>query len=214
MKAYLLIILLVPAQLFAGSIVSELPEQTDPSMKYVFYLHGKIIEQELRPTHPRWGLYDYPAVLEALAQDGITVVSEQRAQGTDSQEYAQHVSDQVRQLMETGVSPGNITVVGFSVGGAIAMMTSSLDIDDNINFVFIASCSAWLKGEKALRLHGNVLSIYEKSDGPSSCAPIAKRQPRPVEFEEIEINTGKEHGAFYLPRDEWVEPVLNWVRSH
>ena len=88
MKVYLLIFLLLPAQLFAGNIISELPDQTDPAMKYVFYLHGKIIEQELRPTHPRWGLYDYPAVLEALAQDGITVISEQRAQGTDSQKYA------------------------------------------------------------------------------------------------------------------------------
>jgi hypothetical protein len=30
---------------------------------------------------------------------------------------------------------------------------------------------------------------------------------------EIRIQTGKEHGAFFRPREEWVAPVLAWVRQ-
>ena len=208
------IVLLLPVQLLAGIVVSDVPEETTPGMKYVFYLHGQIIEEQgPRPTHPRWGLYDYPAVLDALAQDGITIISEQRPNGSDADEYAQTVGAQVGQLVESGVSPENITIVGFSAGGVIAMKTSSIIVEDNVNFVFLASCSGWLENERDLRLHGKVLSIYEESDGPSSCKAVAEREPAPSGFEEIAINTGKEHGAFYLPRDEWVEPVLKWVRS-
>ena len=27
----------------------------------------------------------------------------------------------------------------------------------------------------------------------------------------VSINTGKEHGAFFLPRDEWINPVVSWI---
>ena len=41
----------------------------------VFYLHGRIVEDEgSRPVHERFGLYDYPAIVEALGADGATVV--------------------------------------------------------------------------------------------------------------------------------------------
>lgn len=32
-------------------------------------------------------------------------------------------------------------------------------------------------------------------------------------FEEMKISTGKGHGAFYLPRPIWVEPLLGWVHG-
>jgi len=214
-RIILIMSLLVPVPLLAATIVPGVPDEIPTEKRYVFYLHGRIIEEQgPRPTHPRWGLYDYPAVLDALAQDGIILIAEQRAKGSDPDEYAQKIRGQVQQLAEAGVDAGNITVVGFSAGGAIAMKTSSIMVDLNINFVFLASCSGWLTEKKDLRLHGHVLSVYEESDGPLSCAPVASRKPGPSEFSEIEISTGKEHGAFYLPRDEWVQPVLDWIRSH
>ncbi len=105
---------------------------------YVFYLHGQIVQDAgPRPTHPRYGLYDYPLILETLAGHGLTIISEQRSKGTDPGKYANTVAKQVRALLDDGVAPQRITVLGFSMGGYIAIKVSGLLPDAGINFVFI-----------------------------------------------------------------------------
>ena len=53
--------------LFHSLAVAQDNEVPDPGKPIIIYLHGQIIEDEgPTPTHPRWGLYDYPAVVEAL----------------------------------------------------------------------------------------------------------------------------------------------------
>lgn len=198
---------------WAGDILSDVPNEVDPDTRYVFYLHGQIIENEgLRPTHPRWGLYDYPLILETLAEDDITIISERRAKGTDRYEYAKKVHGQVQRLLDAGVESNRITVLGFSAGGMITIATSDISVKQDINFVTMAACSGWLDSAD-VSLNGRVLSVFETTDGPQSCSELAARPPGPTSFDEIEINTGLEHGAFYLPRDEWVNPVLEFVRS-
>ncbi len=212
MKALLTFLLFFPSQLIAGEITSDVPANIDPEMAYIFYLHGRIIETEgLRPTHPRWGLYDYPAILDALAQEGITVISERRAKGTETRDYSSKIIGQIEQLVAGGAEPSHITVVGFSAGGAIAMVTSSILSETDVNFVFLASCWDGVKNMPDLTINGRVLSIFEETDQALSCSSLAERKPGPLVFHEIAIRTGKEHGAFYLPRDEWVQPVLNWA---
>lgn len=46
-----------------------------------------------------------------------------------------------------------------------------------------------------------------------SCKELADRSPKPREFRHITINSGKEHGAFYLPDDQWIRPVVDWAKS-
>ena len=92
----------------AGEILDKAPGNPDPDARYVFYLHGQIVQDVgPRPTHPQYGLYDYPLILETLA----------------------------------GRSPG------------------------------------------------------------------------PSDYQDIAIDTGKEHGAFYLPDDAWVLPVVDWIKA-
>lgn len=208
-----MIALMTPVTIWAGEIVSEAPLKPQPDTRYVFYLHGQIVQDSgPRPTHPRWGLYDYPLVLEALAQDNIVVVSERRKKGTDPIAYSQTIEKQVIDLLSAGVIPRNITVVGFSVGGFIAINVSSQLSDAEINFVFLAACSDWMYEARSIRLHGRVLSVFEESDAAYSCAVLAERSPSPTSFDEFSIDTGKEHGAFYLPDDTWVQPVLEWIQ--
>lgn len=90
--------------------------------------------------------------------------------------------------------------------------TSSRLSEADINFVFLAACSDWMSGEPELRLNGHVLSVFEQSDQTYSCKELAERSPGPTSFAEFSINTGKEHGAFYLPDEAWVQPVLEWIR--
>ena len=56
-------------------------------------------------------------------------------------------------------------------------------------------------------------SCREKSDtlSPYSCKPLAEKVEKPTSFEEIVIDTGKSHGAFYLPRKEWTRPTLDFI---
>ena len=170
----------------------------------IFYLHGRIIEEEgPQPVHERFGLYDYPAIVEALGADGATVISEIRDSGTKAHEHAQLIVEQVEDLIAGGNAPDDITVVGFSKGGSIAIYASWLLDNANVNFVFIAACADWLSSIPELKVSGNIFSIYEKSDTlAGSCASLASRNKNLSSFAELALSTGKEHGAFYLPGEE------------
>ena len=94
----------------------------------------------------------------------------------------------------------------------MTIVTSSLLVDTEISFVILAACTGWMTKAKETRLNGHVLSVFEQSDQTYSCDELANRTPKPLSFEEFSINTGKEHGAFYLPDDAWLVPVLDWIQ--
>jgi hypothetical protein len=181
----------------------------------IIYLHGQIIEDSgPTPTHRRFGLYDYPAVVEALGTRGATVLSEVRESGTNISDYAGTVVGQIERLLSDGVSPERIVVIGFSKGGAITLQVSRLLQLPEIRYVPLAACSSWLKSYPQFQISGNVFSIYEKSDElAGSCRELAENSSGLSSFEETMITTGKEHGAFYLPNAEWVDPVLDWIHD-
>ena len=187
----------------------------DVAKKHVFYLHGAIIEKgDPKPIHPQYGLYDYPAIVSALSAFDFHLISEQRDVNTDYLSYAQKVSNQVNDLIAKGVHAHDITVIGFSKGAMITAIASSLLKNDDINFAIMATCGEWYDSEeflKELRLRGHIFSIYEESDLAGSCQGLVNRVPAPSSFTEVSINTGKEHGAFFLPRNEWINPVASWI---
>ncbi|ARN76326.1 hypothetical protein BST96_06740 [Oceanicoccus sagamiensis] len=189
---------------------------SDMAKKHVFYLHGAIIEKgDPKPIHPQYGLYDYPAIVAALSRFGFTLISEQRAIDTDYLSYAQKLSEQITTLIANGTKAQDITVIGFSKGAMITVIASSLLKNNDVNFAIMATCGEWYETDEflnGLRLHGHILSIYEESDLAGSCKKLAARSPAPSSFKEVSINTGKEHGAFYLPRSEWINPVVSWVK--
>ncbi len=80
------------------------PVSIDPSKQYLFYLHGKIIEDQGIPAiSPDYGEYEYEAILEKLASYEFVVISEQRPKNTDGMEYANKVVKQVTELLKAGV---------------------------------------------------------------------------------------------------------------
>lgn len=214
MKTWLLLLLAFALPARAGTILTDVPEAPDPAKIHLIYLHGRIVENAgPRPTDLRYGLYDYPAVLEALASRGAVVVSAQRAPKTDMDQYAGIVVSQVEKLIEHGVPPGNIVVVGFSKGGGIAKRVSSFLRRPQVRFVLLATCPAGPLAPQ-IRLTGRIFSVFEASDDlGGTCRPLAEQPERPTSFEEVRISTGKMHGAFYRPLPAWVDPVLDWVHG-
>lgn len=202
--------MLFVAALLGSGVLAAAPAKPDPAARHVFYLHGKIIEDAGRkPTHPRWGVYDYDAVLAALTGAGRVVISEQRQAGTKVEAYAAEVASQIEALLGAGVPPDHITVVGFSKGGMIAQHVSR-KLRAPIRYAFLASCSQ----QSAGKLHGRILSIHEETDTMmASCKPAFEHSPDLVEHHELQIHIGGEHGAFYRPDPAWVTPLLAWIEG-
>jgi hypothetical protein len=198
-----------------GAILQGIPERLDPGKRYVIYLHGRIIEEKgPRPTHERWGIYEYQKILDTLAAPGFTVISEQRRPGTDMDRFAGHVTQQVRKLVAGGVPAEHVTVIGFSKGGGIAIRTSALLKNDKVNFVFLAACGDGDFSGTDIDVRGRILSVYEASDeGGRSCAQLFAKSKSTGKHAEVKIATGQGHGAFFRPRKEWTAPAIAWVRG-
>ena len=194
-------------------IFTDLPVQIDPNSRYLFYLHGAIIERAgVRPTHPEFGVYEYREILEVFGGRGFVVISEARPAGTNGAVYAEKVADQVGALMEGGVSPEQITVVGFSKGGGIAITASSILSEERLNFVFMGACGPWLDSRPEIVPHGRLLALRETSDDlVGSCEELFARTTSEGERKEIILELGGGHGAFYRPQSEWLDPVVEWA---
>ena len=208
-------VLFLPSALLAQQPVAyeHLPDVLDPAGRYVIYLHGRIIEDGgRRPEHPVFGFYEYDEVLAALGSSGAIVISEQRPPGTDMDEFAGKVVEQVRKLLASGVSPRSISVIGFSKGGGIAIRASALLQNDDVNFVFLAACGSGDFSGWDVTVRGRILSVIEASDEIGrSCAGLFQKAGSRDDGVEVTIETGARHGAFYEPRSEWLNPVLGWI---
>jgi predicted esterase len=209
-----LLLLLVPARaLGAGRVLRSLPEKIDPRQDYLIYLHGRIIEEEgLRPTSPRFGVYEYEKILESFAGRGFVVISEPRPRNTDVGVYAGKVVGQVRALRRAGVPPEHIAVVGFSKGGGIALLTASKLAEPKVNFVILAGCSASPSSAEE-SLQGRILSMFDASDDvATTCEKTFAQAKGPLVHEEVVLKLGTGHGTFYRPGD-WLGRVAAWIKK-
>lgn len=197
------------------NIVTTLPDEISTTARYVFYSHGYIVEGDnATPQHPRWGVYDFPAVKQALSSDEHILIAAHRKQDTPPFDHAATLETQVNTLLNKGVPPHNIHLVGFSRGGFITAIASSKLKNESLNFTLLAACTSGLANHPDITLHGNILSIYETSDSVGSCNDLVSRSGDSVSsYKELAITTGKEHGAFYRPVDVWVEPVMKWIQK-
>nr|AIA12395.1 Alpha/beta hydrolase family [uncultured bacterium] len=203
------------AKVERSTIWKEIPGKIDSSAKYLFYLHGLIIEnQGIRPTSPQHGVYEYEQILDTLAGKGFVVISEARPRGTIVTEYAAKVVGQIKQLLAAGVAPQHITVVGASRGGGIAIAVSSALKNRDVNFVIMAACgdSDIYKTFKP-DLWGNVLSIYDYKDTVGPCGQFFEKSTGLNRHREIVVKLGVGHGLLYHPLKEWVDPVVEWANQ-
>lgn len=110
--------------------------------QFIIYLHGKIIEDEgLNAIHPDYGRYEYNEILVYLASSGGQIISEIRPAGTDPIAYAEKGAVWINHLLDHGVPPQKIFVIGFSKGGAITIHLSDHLKNPGINYVLIGICS-------------------------------------------------------------------------
>jgi hypothetical protein len=198
----------------------QFPSSIDPQQQYLFYLHGKIIEDQGIPAiSPEFGEYQYSTILKEFSQHGFVVVSEIRAKHTDAMAYARKIVDQVTNLINAGVPPMNITVVGASKGAWIAIHVSHLLTNEEVNFVILAICNPGaleVFRQNQIALKGNVLSIYDAVDEyAGSCQELfSYSEGKGIStYDEIVLDIGTGHGILYQPLDEWVLPTVAWAKG-
>ena len=205
-----LIIFLFSINANAGHAVSEAPSNPDTSAKYIFYLHGSTEEYD--------GSTDkYETAIEAIAESSATVISEVRGD-TDPNTYAIKLKDQVNRLTSKGVPAENITISGFSKGSIIALATAGIINNPKINYVLLAGCSEDLNekyGVIPTKATGRILSIYDSGDDKfESCSGIIKTTDNVI-FEEIDLDSGKGHKVFRIPKEkfieQWRDPLTDWA---
>ncbi|WP_416306446.1 alpha/beta hydrolase [Neptunicella sp. SCSIO 80796] len=198
----------------AAQVQDAFPDKINPKHNYVFYSHGFIVEGEnATPVHPRWGKYDFPAVKNQLSDDGYQLIAYHRPKDTDPREHAALLAKNVNQLIDAGVPPQHIALVGFSRGGFITIVASNQLKNSQVNFAILAGCGDSIINHPEFQFYGRILSIYETSDQIGSCDAVNQRSNNATTYTELSISTGKEHGAFYLPREEWLVPLKQWLKG-
>lgn len=206
----------------SGEILEALPAKPDAGRRYVIYLHARLLE--IRAVHEarskEHGFYEYAAILRNIADRGFTVISEVRPGDTRIPEYARKVADQVGALIAAGVPSRNITVAGFSKGGAIALVVAAQAGSPDVRFVVMAGCGIGPFARAfeevvlphAARMKGRMLSLYDPVDQEAaSCRRAFEKADAGFHGEEITLKSGRGHGLFYRPSADWVELVAAWA---
>lgn len=195
------------------TILQQAPDIPDLSSRYLFYLHGLIVEEAgVRPRSEEHGYYEYHKILEELAGRGFVVISEARPQGTQIKPYAEKIAAQVNALLVHGVAPGNITVTGASKGGIITAYVSNLLRNKEIHYIFLAGLFEKCLQDPELKLYGHVLSIHDRAEKQSMTPSLYFQRSQGLgEFKEIVVSLDLGHGLIYQPYREWVEPLVEWA---
>jgi hypothetical protein len=205
-----------------GVAYTDVPQVIETNQKYLFYMHGGWIEKYgINRPHPSYGYYEYEKIVRAFTEKGFTVISEVRLHEVELYEYAHKIAGQVRRLLKEGVPAKNITIIGHSKGGQMALIVASILKEDKVNFVIMAGCgkkgTMFRRGyEKFLQRHawrmrGRILSLYDAADKVAGTSKEAFDKAPQVESKEIVLQTGLGHGLFYSPRLVWVDEVVKWA---
>lgn len=186
---------------------------TPNTKNYIYYLHGRIIEiQGKEAISEQYGKYDFDGIVKAFSGNENIVIAEVRTENVDYSKYAKKVSNEIDSLINLGIPPTNITVIGASKGAIIASHIS--DINTNpINYVLLAGNNRYQEENNDWKFHGQVLCFYDLSDSIAggNYDYWKNKQNHTNAFEQIELKTQLGHGFLYQPLEEWVKPTQKWI---
>lgn len=209
---------IVVALVLAAAAPGSADEAESP--RHLIYLHGRIVQdtQSARPQDPQFGFYELDQILDAFRERGFVVSGEIRSKQASVRDSADLVVEQVRGLIESGVSADHVTVVGASVGAAIALVTAARLRNPDVRYVLLGTClsgSIRVYGGEGKRPNGRLLVIREKSDRVVGSCPPWKDDPAFADLvvREMVVDTGQGHGYLYRPLPEWLDPAVAWAEG-
>ena len=181
--------------------------------KYIYYLHGRIIEiQGKDAISDVYGKYEFDSIVNVLSGLGHNTIAEVRKENVDYLEYAHKISKEIDSLVEIGVKPTYITIIGASKGAIIASNISDINLNP-INYVLLAGNNKYQEENNNWKFHGQVLCFYDLSDSIAgeNYDYWINNENYTTKFEQIELATNLGHGFLYKPLKDWLEPTKKWV---
>ena len=205
------------AMFFAGLAARAAPQSGHS--RHLIYVHGRIVQEQqiARPRSARFGYYELEKILDAFRERRFVVSGEIRPKTASVSDSADRVVKQIRRLLESGVPSDHITVVGASMGAAIALLASTRLQNPGVRFCVLGACLSesvrGLRADAGKGPSGRLLAIREASDDLIGPCPGWKDEESPSGLiaREIVLNTGLSHGFLYRPLPEWVAPVAEWA---
>ncbi|QTE23418.1 hypothetical protein [Polaribacter cellanae] len=197
------------------TIFSFLKSSAQNQKKYIYYLHGRIIEvQGKNAVSNVYGKYEFDNIIKALNNKTDSIIAVIRNNNVDHIEYAKKVSKQINRLVEKGVKPNNITVIGASKGAIIASYVATIN-KNYINYVLLAGNNNYQENNRNWKFHGQVLCIYEISDtiAGKNYDYWQNKENLTTKFEQIALKTNLGHGFLYKPINAWLKPTKKWIKN-
>ncbi len=213
-----LLMVLISSAAPAGEVLPTFPKTPDTDQRYIIYVHGRIIETEgVDPVSPRFGLYAYGNIVAALARREAHVIAPLRVGDTDPFHYADFLTQEIIAMISHGVPPQNITLVGFSKGGYITLLTAKRLQNPSLRYVVMAGCTSGVvdgRDRRAEGLQGSILSMVDVADDLGfSCGPLFARNPQLSQADDMTFHAGTAHGFFYRADPAWINEVFSWSEA-
>lgn len=187
--------------------------EKENSTKHIFYIHGRIIEQQgLNANSEQFGRYEFENIVSALKVKNSIVHYEIRKENVDVRIYANKISTQIDSLIKLGIKPLDITVIGASKGAIIASNVSDIN-KSPVNYIFLAGNNEYQEDNNDWKFRGQVLCIYDISDDIAgrNYDYWKKKENYTTKFEQLELKTNMGHGFLYKPLQDWIKPVRKWI---
>jgi pimeloyl-ACP methyl ester carboxylesterase len=204
--------------LLAAGLPGDVAAAAEP--RHLIYLHGRIVQEQqtARPKSPEYGYYELEKILTAFRKRGFLVTGSIRPKDATVSASADAVVAEVRRLLASGVRPDHITVVGASMGAAIAFRASARLQNPELRFAVLGACLSGsieaVSAEEGKTPSGYLLCVREASDETSRpCADLKNAPGSNLVAREIVIDTGLRHGFLYRPLPEWLDPVVQWANA-
>lgn len=200
----------------AGEVLTRPPADPDPQARYLFYMHGRYVEQ-----HGAYDTYEINQILAALASKGLVVMGEVRSD-TDPRGYSASIARQVLGLLRAGVPAGHVMVAGHSRGGFMSMMVARQLQNRGLKFGVLAGCGTpgsefrrtyeRFIGRAAARMRGRFLVAWDADDDVAGNCDLAMKRAG-VPFSNHIYRTGHGHRLFYEPDPVWIDPLAAFALS-
>ncbi len=193
------------------SVFSSVPADILPNKKYIIYLVGDLHRMDYE---------NYKAIVDKLIENNFVVIANPVHNSAYNASYIDAIAGEVRSLLNGGVNPANITVMGFSFGGIAALKVSSLLQNPDVNYIIVGGCPkpdtaiAFTKANQICPV-GRILNIYDKEDEYfGRFTPVFKdiKSSVPRIVQEKRVKTGKGHKFGLEPLDDWMNPAIQFAK--
>jgi enterochelin esterase-like enzyme len=212
---------------FFSRVLGDSPPQPTPSQstgtatRHLFYVPARSVDLLGVDSIARLtgdAHIDVRAVISRLEREGFSVHLASRPIRS-MWDAADSLTRDVQQLVNAGVDPARISLLGHARGGTIAMIASAKLGLPGLRVVALAPCTpdmlqSMAEQEDRVHLRGRILVLRTAGDHQTvSCQPLLSKVTPPATGAEVTLPSERGPVEFSIPRDEWISAVVRHITT-